>query len=115
MKQRGLNDDYQRNAVCHPCLPVLGLCLRCSLDWVLIMNETKTDKIVGWVGSVCGITGAVLLALNLPISGYGYLFFLVSSVALVAWSFKTGAKHNLTMQLCFCVINSIGVYNWLIK
>lgn len=79
------------------------------------MSESKLDKVIGWFGSVCGICGAILLALNLPFSGYGYLFFLASSIALVAWSFKTGAKHNFTMQLCFCIINSIGVYNWLLK
>lgn len=79
------------------------------------MNESRIDKIIGWFGSICGIGGAVLLALNLPYSGYGYLFFLVSSLFLVVWSLKTGAKHNLTMQLCFCIINSMGVYNWLLR
>lgn len=78
------------------------------------MNEGKIEKVVGWVGAGCGIAGALLLAMNFQYSGYGYLFFLVSSIVLSAWSYKTGAKHNLVMQLVFVVLNSLGTYNWLI-
>lgn len=79
------------------------------------MSESKAEKVVGWIGAGCGITGALLLAMNFQYSGFGYIFFLVSSVVLSVWSYKTGAKHNLMMQLCFVVLNSLGTYNWLIK
>jgi nicotinamide riboside transporter PnuC len=70
---------------------------------------------MGWIGSICGIAGAILLSLNLSFSGYGYLFYLLSSFALIVWAVIAKAKHTLVMQLCFCVINFIGVYNWLLR
>lgn len=77
------------------------------------MSESKTDKLIGWFGSLNGIVGSVLLALNNSLSGYGYLFLLLSSIALIAWSYRNNANHTLTMQVCFCIINVIGIYNWL--
>lgn len=79
------------------------------------MNESRFDKMVGWAGATGGITGALLLALNFKYSGYGYIFFLLSSVLLFAWSYKTGAKHNMLMQGVFIVLNAIGTYNWLLR
>lgn len=79
------------------------------------MTESRVDKAVGWLGSIAGIGGAILLALNIPASGYGYLLFLMSSIALSAWAYRTGASHALVMQAVFSVINTVGVYNWLIR
>lgn len=79
------------------------------------MVESKVEKTVGWIGSGCGIFGALLLAMNFEYSGYGYVFFLLSSIVLSFWSYRIGAKHTLAMQLCFLALNSLGVYNWIIK
>ncbi len=34
-----------------------------------------------WLGTATGIAGATLVALNLPISGWGFVLFLASSVS----------------------------------
>lgn len=79
------------------------------------MNESLSEKIVGWTGAAGGVIGALLLALNFKYSGFGYIFFLISSVLLFCWSYKTGAKHNMMMQGVFIVLNAIGTYNWLLR
>ena len=33
-----------------------------------------------WTGTLAGIAGAILIALNLDVSGYGFLLFLASSL-----------------------------------
>ena len=37
-----------------------------------------------WIGSITGIAGALTIALNLPISGWGFIAFLASSTAWLA-------------------------------
>ena len=68
---------------------------------------------IQWCGSVSGIAGALLLALRLPISGWGYVLFLISSLTLGIWACWFGASELLTQQLVFTVINLIGVWCWL--
>lgn len=65
-------------------------------------------------GANTGIIGAVLLALNISISAYGYLFFLMSSVSMTYWGQVNNYKHQRKMQLVFTVVNSIGLYRWLL-
>lgn len=78
------------------------------------MNEGKFEKVLGWVGSVAGIIGSLMLAMNFEYSGYAYIFYIISSITLSYWAYRTGAKHNLMMNMCFLCMNILGVYNWLI-
>lgn len=68
---------------------------------------------IQWCGSVSGIAGALLLALRLPISGWGYVLFLISSLTLGIWAWWLEATGLLTQQLVFTIINLIGVWRWL--
>ena len=74
---------------------------------------SKSSKALGWIGVVCGVAGAILLSLNISISGYGYIFFVLSSTTLVVWAFKEKQKHQLMMQIIFTMINVLGIYKWL--
>jgi nicotinamide riboside transporter PnuC len=78
------------------------------------ITEEKQHKLLEWVGSITGIAGAILLAMNFDWSKYGYVFFLLSSIALVIFSHRRQLKGLLSQQLVFLGINILGVYKWMI-
>ena len=75
------------------------------------MNILKSLKLIGEIG---GITGATLVAFNIPISGYGFLFYLSSSVAWSIASYMMKEWSLFRMSIFFTVINFMGIYRWLI-
>jgi hypothetical protein len=78
------------------------------------MREKKLSKLLEWSGSLTGISAAILLALNIPISAWAYLFYLLSSILLLLWSLREQA-HGLAFQnFVFIAINLLGIYRWLI-
>ena len=70
-------------------------------------------KYLSFFGSSTGIIGALLIALNINMFLTGYLFFLVSSLSWIVYSYKTSQKNLLVMNIVFGVINAIGVYNFI--
>ena len=67
-----------------------------------------------WAGTVFGVTGASLIALNLPISGWGFLLFLVSSVSWTVAGVMMREHSLILLNAVFTVINVLGIYRWLI-
>lgn len=65
-----------------------------------------------WLGSITGILGALMLASNTSISGYGYILFTISSFILV-FVFKSDLPMLLQQSL-FLTINTIGLFQWII-
>ena len=51
-----------------------------------------------WVGTVCGITGAALIASNVRLSPWGWWLFLLSSVSLCAFGLNAGAYGILLLK-----------------
>lgn len=68
-----------------------------------------------WGGCISGLIGAALLALHLPYSGWGFVFFLVSNAFWITFAALTRAKGLALMQLGFTVTSAIGTFNWLLK
>lgn len=71
------------------------------------------DK-VQTIGSATGIAGALLIALNLPVSAYGFALFLVSSLSWTAVGIWLSNRPMWTMNLAFTAINVLGIYRWLL-
>ncbi|CEK42762.1 hypothetical protein P5706_35855 [Pseudomonas sp. ChxA] len=65
-------------------------------------------------GTVAGISGAVLLSLNVTYSSYGYVLFLVSSAMLAGHAGRIKARWLLTLQACFLLTNMNGIYHWIL-
>lgn len=66
-----------------------------------------------WAGTVTGVLGAVLIALNIGAVVYGFMLFLASSLL---WSSAALAQRELslvTLQVAFTVINVIGIVRWM--
>ncbi len=75
--------------------------------------DVPEDKVVEWVGAGLGVTGAALLALHIPISGFGFVLFLVSNICWIAWSLSKEADGLRFQQIAFTGTSLMGVYNWL--
>lgn len=65
-----------------------------------------------WAG-ILGANGALLVALNVPWSGYAFPLFLASSLL---WSWVGWRRRDpdlCGMNLVFTACNLLGVYRWL--
>ncbi len=69
-----------------------------------------------WLGTVAGIAGALLVALNVggTIVGIGFVFFAVSATAWVVAGWRMGEPSLVAMHGVFLVINLLGIWRWLV-
>jgi len=73
----------------------------------------EQQKIIEWSGSLMGLVGAFLLALNTQISGWGFVAFLVSNLFWIAFALRQKAWGLLTMQAGFTASSVLGILRWL--
>lgn len=66
-----------------------------------------------WTGSLVGAAGALLLAMNLPISGYAWLLMLVSNGAWITYALVNRIGSILFMQVIYTITSIVGIYRWL--
>ncbi|MBL4692384.1 MAG: hypothetical protein JKY92_03545 [Magnetovibrio sp.] len=67
-----------------------------------------------WMGTGFGIVGAVLVALNLSFSGWGFVLFFVSSVSWTIAGVMMKENSLILLNGVFTMINMLGIYRWLI-
>lgn len=81
------------------------------------MNETLL-VIVQYYGAAAGVIAAALVALDLgrrP-TGWAFVLFCTSSVALIAWGFLKDDSEGIGWQnILLLLINATGVYRYLIR
>lgn len=68
-----------------------------------------------WAGCVLGVVGALLLAVNKPFSGWGWIAFLGSNGCWIAFGLASGLAALVTMQLVMTATSLLGVYRWLLR
>jgi len=68
---------------------------------------------IEWAGSLFGILGALLLALNTKVSGWGFVLFLISNVFWIAYGMMNEVYSLLVMQAFFTATSLLGVKRWL--
>ena len=66
-----------------------------------------------WLGTVTGVTGALLLAIKIPLSGWGFVLFLVSSVSWGVAGIRMKEPSLWVLHGVFTLVNLVGVYRWL--
>lgn len=79
------------------------------------MNSKINNKWVvfsGWIGAALGVAGSLLLALNLPYSGYGFMFYLGSNAAWIFHGVKTRTWSMVSMSIGYTAISLLGVFKW---
>lgn len=71
-----------------------------------------------WYGSIAGAIAALIVALDLgrrP-TGWAFVIFVTSSIALVTWGFVSDKAEGIgTQNVILFGINVIGVYRYLIR
>jgi hypothetical protein len=71
-----------------------------------------------WYGSIAGAVAAFIVALDLgrrP-TGWAFVIFVTSSIALVTWGFVSDKAQGIgTQNVILFVINVVGVYRYLIR
>jgi len=71
-----------------------------------------------WYGAAAGAIAALIVSLDLGRrwTGFGFVIFVTSSIALIGWGFlKPDAEGIGTQNIVLLVINLIGVYRYLIR
>lgn len=83
------------------------------VPWVAACFGVPQSKVVEWVGAGFGVTGAALLAMNIPISGWGFVSFLISNGFWIVWSISEKAEGLRFQQVAFTATSLLGIGNWL--
>jgi hypothetical protein len=79
-----------------------------ALAWI----ATNPDEAAG---TLSGLLGAFLLARNGKGAAYGWIAFLASNFALIAFAWRHEHPGLLTLQLAFVATSSLGIWTWLLK
>jgi hypothetical protein len=81
------------------------------------MNQTLLD-ILQYYGAAAGAVAALIVSLDLgrrP-TGWAFVIFVTSSIALIGWGFMNDEGEGIGAQnIVLLAINLIGVYRYLIR
>ena len=81
------------------------------------MNETLLD-VLQYYGAAAGALAALIVSLDLGRrwTGWAFVIFVTSSLALVGWGFLNDEGEGIGIQnVVLFAINCIGVYRYLIR
>jgi hypothetical protein len=71
-------------------------------------------SVLKWLGTLTGLAGAVMLALNISVSGWRWLLFALSA-ALWTWAGLAMREWSLAaLQGGFLMVDLLGIWRWLI-
>jgi hypothetical protein len=77
---------------------------------------TQLASVLQWSSSICAVIGGVILAANIPISGYGFIFLAMSSGQLLIASWlKADRQMIIYAGSVFTFVDCLGVYRWLLR
>lgn len=79
------------------------------------MNETLLTALQ-WYGAAAGLVAALIVSLNLGTrpTGWGFVIFVTSSIALIVWGFLSDEAEGIGWQnIGLLAINIVGVYRYL--
>ena len=79
------------------------------------MSETVLAALQ-YYGAGAGLLAALIVSLNIStrISGWGFVIFVTSSIALIAWGFMNDEGQGIGWQnIGLLAINIVGVYRYL--
>ena len=81
------------------------------------MSDTLL-QVLQWYGAGSSVIAAALVALDLGrrITGWAFVLFVTSSIALIGWGFAQPDAEGIGAQnILMLAINLIGVYQYLIR
>ena len=63
-----------------------------------------------WLDTVCGVAGAIMIALNLGVVAYGFALFLVSSLLWGTVALIQREPSLVVLQSVFTVVDVLGLW-----
>jgi len=63
-------------------------------------------------GTVFGILGAMLLALNIGLNWIAFILFLINSILYIIYGKQSNNKNIITLNVVYFILNLIGIYNY---
>ena len=66
----------------------------------------------GWLGTLTGIIGGLLVALNFEYSKFGYIFFMISAISWLVQGAKNNDISLVLLNTVFVCVNTLGLYRW---
>ena len=81
---------------------------------IRIDTRGRPMTVLKWFGTVTGVAGAMILALNIPISGWGWVLFALSALAWTIAGLVQRETSLVVLQGAFLVVDLIGIWRWLI-
>jgi hypothetical protein len=85
---------------------------------VRLVTMTDPITLLQWYGAGAGTLAALIVSLDLGrrMTGFGFVIFVTSSIALVLWGFLgKDAKGIGSQNIALLAINLVGVYRYLIR
>lgn len=77
------------------------------------VEQSAQLKWAQWIGFSLGVTGALMLALNIKISGWAYIIFTIADLCWIVTAIWKKVPGLLALHATYIVINGIGIYRWL--
>ena len=74
-------------------------------------------EVLEWYGAIAAVIAALIVASNVSakVTGWAFVLFVTSSMALVAWGFLSPDAEGIGWQnVCLLLINLFGVYRYLL-
>jgi hypothetical protein len=68
-----------------------------------------------WAGCAFGVAGSLALALKVKRSGWGFVLYLVSNGAWLAFGLATGVYGLALQHAAFTATSALGVWRWLLS
>jgi hypothetical protein len=80
------------------------------------MNKKQTTKTLKFSSIFCALLGGILLASNIPTSGYGFIFLALSSGQLLLASLQDKDMTTILYAASvFVFVDCLGVYRWILN
>ncbi len=76
-------------------------------------DQEGAGQMKAWIGTICGIIGALLVAANSGFQDIGYIFFLIGAFFSLMGAIEKKDKANITLWLVFASINVFGLIKYL--
>lgn len=68
-----------------------------------------------WTGCALGIAGSIVLARNDRYSGWGFVAYLASNAAWLAYGYASDIPALTLQHSVFAAISGFGVWRWLVR
>lgn len=77
-------------------------------------KNSRLMKVAQWIGFFFGLSGATLLALKMPISGWAYIIFSIADIGWIVTAVWKRIPGLMALHSGYLVINAIGLYRWFV-